>query len=653
MTTFLEQGLTGWSYGYQSIVISNKEAEIKQGKNYVFGALFQTMNISLFNDVISVVSTSLLKGRVQLAASCFNWTVRIIQFPVVMLAAISEQGKYRDFAEFLNDKIDEFNRYQVEKFPRLHVNLPHVPLELSPTTEKALHYVQAYSSRVVYASLVVSGVALAAFGNPAFGYSILGALLYQYLDSKRLIPDKISLYMEKYMHTFSAIVVALFSSSIILKTMIVLALGFNVPFKYRLPIYQFIDKMVRSYLEKKDHVQYRPYLAEYDAPVHQKENFTFEEIKEILEGENSDFKLNPAHFTKVNKACAVLKTDYDFEKLLPLYDQIAPKNLAKQLRYDENFMTYLGESVEGADKKKLNIHFVDKESDLEREGYVKRSDYIEQLVSQLAEEKKQSVNLFLQDWVGEQLKILVGVLSGKRAFKGTRVDLEMALPNCAKIVSYLTQIAVDGKHKVEFEDKLLKLAIEGGDYCTRGIKRCSTELVDDISQRHQPDRKGLEPYQMYEARMEASLENQRLRLTHSIFERFKVNLKKSTSLPADVTDDVHFFDLYRLLFSYGLVPMSDDEKYDIGMPFIYFMIDLHPLRKQFFKNYDPNETIEEDGELDFTEWLRGWLGSNKELDEEQREDILDAYTRYDDPEKRLHRLLLMKLGVITKIKERA
>ena len=81
------------------------------------------------------------------------------------------------------------------------------------------------------------------------------------------------------------------------------------------------------------------------------------------------------------------------------------------------------------------------------------------------------------------MQLLVQSLQGKGAVSGKEQHRDEAITICAQILPFLLSC----RNTMEREDALLKMAVEGGNYCALGVKRMANELLTTFLQTMRPE----------------------------------------------------------------------------------------------------------------------------------------------------------------------
>lgn len=267
---------------------------------------------------------------------------------------------------------------------------------------------------------------------------------------------------------------------------------------------------------------------------------------------------------------------------------------------------------------------------------------IEELVKKLGTTKE----LFAAKWLREQMVGLVGVLQGKDRVKGSQQDLEEAINDCAILLPYITNL----KDPIEKEDAFLKLAVEGGFYCARGIKRATNELIRHIVQKGiQKDDKSIDPMKGYEIQILQALQNQRYLIVQKSYEE----ILKKVHVPNEISQDIHGLDMFRIYLSWGLLPLTENEQRRVGIPEIICWEMYNPYRVAMYNLYKEwmNEAFKEVGHIHFGHYIQQMINENVHLTNNQKGEILEKFIDLDNAEetqKRFHNLMFVRLGVVRK-----
>lgn len=619
-------GLGGWGNGFYYAEAKRKEDEIKQGGNYYFASLFQVGQLANLGGTISKINGLFTQNPLKIPVSILCNLAPILSIPGLLYCAAVKQGQHADLAKFFNS-----TKYAIIKAPE----------KLGKWTISALSFLSEHTGNMIRVAMIASSVALIALGNVAFGAATLVAIGYEAIDTMGWVPRRISLFMETYMPTVSLIGLVL-SSTLIVRVFSAIALSTHILPVFGKYIHQQVDAVARYFFKLQG-----PSLKEIDAPLVEKKAMTLGEINTIIDISPWEFenfyKINPAHCSTPIMDIEKLPKDNHFEKFLPLFDQINWKTkyglIKNKLRDDDRFLTFLVEKFPGKEKKELM-----KICDVNKNPV----DNITPCIEELAKQKGISKEEFAANWMREQMVGLVDILQGKKRVKGLQQDLDEALNECSILLPYLTSL----KDPIEKEDALLKLAIEGGNYCGRGIKRVTNELIRHIVQ------KGIQngpvnPIRDYEIQVLQSLQNER----HMIVQNLYQILCKNGQIPAAISGDIHGLDLYRLYFSLGFYPLTPNERKRVGLSEIgvWELYNEYRLKAYVDYTFELHDTIEKIGHTHFSNYLINIINENKQLTATQKEDLIEKWINCNDGQwtkdetiKRFQNLMFVRLGVVKK-----
>lgn len=608
--------LSGYNLGHMYANYKAKEDEFAQGRNFYATALMQGVQVSLVNNIVQKIAEQIIQGPAIWPVRILFGVVSLVVQPIWFVFGAVRQGSYEQLAKFINDNLNPC------------IKLPEI---LDQHVVQAIHCIIDHAGDVMRVAMVVGSCALIALGKPIIGAACLVGLAYQAVDQMGIIPRKISLFMEIHMPLVSNAVM-LVTGNIALQILSAASFVMSIPdvsreFRYG------IDHVIRSWIPI-----WGPTVREIEAPVIEREApYTAEEIHRIIHANHWEFELNPSAFSKWASERVELPEDDDFDKLVTFFDSVSWQDkgeiLRRKLLEDEIFLDMLEKSFPGVVPEVVMN---------EKEAYLE----------ELAGSKQISESQFLADWLRNQVLLLVQGLKGERRVPGTQQEEQEAINNFAKIVPYLHTLQ-ELPESTEFEDVLLKLSVEGGDYCARGVKRASEEILSSLLYRgisHEPG-EVFDEDKDYETKVKQALQQQRLSIVQSYFQTI-VDLVKE-ALPRAVRYDVHTFDVYKLYLSLGFYPLTDFECAKIGVLESAISCIYAPLKKEMYRRYDIDAGIKEIGGVNLGDYVRRMVENNPLLDANQKEEILDIFSTannnswsIDENNHRFARLLFLKLGIL-------
>jgi hypothetical protein len=638
--TNIANGLWGFGLGYNYTTFKAKEDEIRQGGNHAMAALPQVMEVGIVASQVSRMCNSTT------ASICLFFAPMVGSIPIGLMGAV-RGGYYDKIAEFCSCIF---------------------PKELGSWTFTVINFVSEHLGTICGIAIVILSAAQIAVGDYVFGATVIVGIAYQVVDHRLgLVPRSLSLLLETYLPMLSMLGVLIAGEGIIC-----LYAFFNL-LCYWETAAQFtfcqIDAALRWITGLKG-----PTVREIQSPVVENKQLSFDEMKQILNGNNLNFELNPSHCVRATISCADIAENRNFDELKALFDKIVWDDKGKnpliknKLKDDDRFIDYLMVEV-GMDGKahEMATH----EGISSKLPHLKEGDYAAWLTSMIkkdfdlylnkvASKHGKSSEEFATAWFKEQMKGLVEGLTGRRRVEGTQQDLDDAIQNCAKILTYLQSLDPKKQEDLrEIEDTLLALTVEGGMYCARGVKRISRDLLRQIFFKNNPE--SHDPVRDYELKVSQSLET----IREGIIEEVYKEITKMVKIPDAIASDVHGFDIYRRFLSMPFFPMTNNEKFNIGFP---EMITLWQwtcagIYEEMYETYEYrlDEAIKEQGEVHFSGYMRQVIDANDQLEDTQKEQLIEMLWNEDAWDKdvlndwsdvakqinqRFHRLMFVMQGVL-------
>lgn len=614
--------LSGFGASHQFVMMKQGEDEIKQGKNYYNASLFVSGETIVFATMVSRIATHFFTGMTNVVIQISAEVVPLLLIPINVLFASIRQKDYEDFARYWNTNVCSF-----------------LPENLSETTRDIAVFFTEHTGDMIQVAMAVSILVLLILGDFAFGIPALIAALYQLLATSGWIPNTIALYLENYLPLLS-LTGTLLGGSIVMRVMALMMLP-----RYLMPsLHEYL-------LEKLDHLYryffpvYGPTLEEINTECVTHKELTYDQINEILDADTNTFELNPAHCSKPAFDLSVLPQDADFDTFMRLFKEVDWTQrytlIRARLKDDEIFVgDVLAKQFPAVDKAvfKDNYEF-------------------DAFLQEIADKQGLSKEQFAAHWVEAQMSILVDVLKGNRVVKGSLSDLAEAVEDNKRLIAYLKTHTGD---RVTVEDILLKVAIEEGDYCALGLKRASKELCLQIVQEFcAATSHGL--IADFELQLRLFLEAERIRRVEICYQK-GVTLFSKVDM-GNLLADVHNFDLFRKIFSFGYIPMTTNEKSKFGFLDLILWDQRLPsaLRSTFyweknriFRNAEYlTEGLKKQGFTSFWDYIRGVINANPKLSPEQQETIIDKMSTWNagqwtgpETQEKFVRLAYYMLGIM-------
>lgn len=631
----------GYGIGYSYVEDKREEDEVKQGKNYYFASLEQADQISSLSEVIYKINHLLKFNPLRLPISLFCNIAPFAVYPLTLAIASVKHENY----EILATKFNEINFF-------------HLPTNLSQKTISRINFLAEHLGDMIRVAMIVSAFAIIKLGCVFYGVAFLAALAYEAAHRRNLISHRVHLWMETYMPTIADAGLVM-GGTLFSQVKGIYYLMTHSPFIKKTIEYKF-DAKIREYFNIDG-----PTLEKIcETPIQENKNLTYSEIKEILDLKYGDFEVDSSHFTKWVVDPSELPQDNNYQLFLQHFDSIDWKNkfnlVIKKLKTDDRFIDFVynqleikdeGQEIIIPDNVRQQLAQVAKQrgKDLnqllerfkeQQKKNSKKADIEENLglyVLQLAQKQKLEPNVYLANWLREQMAILVDYLEGNRPVVGHQSDLEEAKTTLRCILPYLT--ALKSNNSIEFEDILLKLSVEGGDYCALGTKRTANELMDTIILDWIEKHFQHDPIKKYEHILRQSLQKLRFDLVKEMYGMAAHGLAPKNSVVSKIMSDEHAFSEYRYFISLGFTPFTYYQKKEKGIihlaiwEFIHYL--LSDLLNETYKNR-LNEVKEERSSLDYLSWIL------KNLSEGQQKEIMQ---RNNDE---LTRLLFYSLGILKK-----
>lgn len=628
----------GISTGYGFSQAAQKEAEVRQGKNYYQSALFQAAQISQLNTILWALSNAIPNPCARVGAKVAGMLTSSTGVLACPVSAIVRQNHFEKVSKILKSA--------------LSVNHPRiaglVPDKLGSKSEKRFSYLAEHLGTMTTKVMAVGSIGLLMTGNVYLPLGMMLPIGFGVISRRGWMPKQVDLLVERHMPMFGTIS-GLLGGGPIARMISGLSLLTYLP-SFNQFLHKKIDKLAIQQLGLSG-----PSIEQIDGPLVVTKQLSFKEINAILDAKRDEFAVNPAHCSKSIASFISLPKNDDFDQFFELFKSINWEDryslLLPAFLDDDRFIDY------------LKVQFPTAQDTQDR-----GESYIEEL----AKQEKCTKEHFLARQLEKQIRELIKMLKSERRAPGSLEDAEESIQYCAQILAYLLGLTPDNPlHRVIIEDTLLKLGIEGGEYCARGVKRASREIVTGILQ----ELRGIEadPIQNYECRLRQALETERMRLVTSRYQYFiaaAVSAMKGTELQdiaTPVTDvhavaaaqDIHTLDLYRKIISLGVIPMTTSERNSMGLSELYLWADpTYPFRsfridmyREYYERIDG--LIKELGLLDFATYIRAVIEQNDLLGADQKDAILEKFTErnldtwsVEETQSRFNRLVCVMLGIL-------
>lgn len=628
-------------------VATSKESEIKQGKSYYQASALQIAQIFNLTTVFARLTDKIPEPSLRILAKVCNNTLPAASVALCPIFAAVKQGHYEGLVKGIKTNIG----------PKLSSITNLLPDKLSEGTTTVINYLAENTGDIMRMSMLATAAAMPFLGSSYYAGAIIAPVVYEAMDSWNWIPRKVSLFIENYMPIATDIVL-LAGGGLMGRIASAASLLYN--FSNSRPLHQKIDNYNQYYSScvlppsSMSSQEQTITIEDVDSQWVISNVLSYNEIEKILEDGEMDYMINPAHCSKSLVDFSKLPEDCDFSKLILFLNKVDWEKrypLLKHSFFDDD-------------------RFIDELKTCFPKNYCKEN--FEEYITQLANKKNVSKEKFLAGRLHEQMGCFIDILNGKVRVKGSQQDLQDTILNAAKILGYLNGLDLKIKsQQIELEDILIKLAVEGGEYCGRGLKRASGEILNGIIA---ATCKG-HAFNPYEFRLLFSLQQSRERIAQGMYQKYieivvraiKEGVQTHVSLRSSTTDktsvkaaqDVHTAELFFHLFAFGFIPMTENERNRISMQDIImwgspFQI-YRPFRNEMYKNYyrELDATVRENGEQSFSAYIRDVIVRNPLLSEEKKEAVMEKFTSCNngmwsvwETHEKFHRLMLVMLGII-------
>lgn len=616
--------------------------EMKQGKNYYLSAIpltFQWMSLARLNSrLISYISSR----NTRMLAQGLSGISICLSLPTALFLACVKHSHYQSIVSTYNHKIAKLKEdYKQEPVSFFIRKLPQLSTQLSNRTCKGVHFLADHAGDMMQIAMIIAGIGLSILGQISFARGLFMSLTYAILDARGWIPRKVSLFMETYASLIGS--AAVLYAGTWFGRAVTLPLMISFFPKNQLFMQSTLDSSISwcahrlNGLSNQKCLSQGPSLAEIDEKFSGSRNLTYAEIKAVIEsGCDREYEINVSHCTNFVETRNLPK-DYDFSKLLQFFQAIDWTQkfdlLKAKLSKEDCFIDFLQENYVDVPKEELKKN-------------------IDSYIANLAKKKKISKEEYAVKWVEEQMSALVNILTGNQRGKGSQQDLQEAIDIGSEIVAYLQNISERVNDTLEYEDALLKLALEAGNYCNRGIKRVFSEMQPQVMYQHCSHIRYKEddPIKQYELNLLQSFENLRYKIVLKTYQQ-EIDVQY---LSKNVFQDIHIFDIYRKFFTCGFYPFTKYERKAFSMlDVVQWRGCFKEFLPQMYEEYRNNffDTIEENGNESFYIEHK-IINQNPHLNESQKKELRNWYGDVDatgdvrDITEKSRYLLLLTMGIL-------
>lgn len=452
------EAFSGWAAGSYIGSCNVREAEVRRGKQYAFASFYQFCQVVYITSAIETCIPRLPDGTLKTAAKlgcCYLPRIALVVFP--FSAAVTHEN--------------------------FHV---------SSRTRRICRLVSTYSGPLMRVIGIVSAIAMPLV-YPSFGAGMLLAVLYEAARSGGLVPDRISLFMSNYGYILSACG-TLVSGRFWMR--LISAMTILEAFPTLLHMIQYcIDDSIK-YVRQLANPNLRQWpLKAFEAPLQRHRQLDYNTIKKLFASDQITIhEIDPAHCSKGVFDIYTLPENKDFNHLLNHFTKIdwisRYEHVKRKCAKDERFKDFLMDTYNATrrdDQPPIELTDLQNTTPNSRwEQSTRGLQTVEACILQLAQQANLSKEQYLANWLHDQMQGLVDGLLGKIFVPGSPEDLQVAKAHAPKIIAYLDSLLPQEEGALPkdemFEDLLMKMAIEGGRYCTPGVKRATLEAVRLIAQ---------------------------------------------------------------------------------------------------------------------------------------------------------------------------
>lgn len=638
-TSNLMQALAGWGSGYQFGRSQVREDEIRQGGNHYASPFIHFENLNNIGFIATKLTEHIPSPQIAKTIRIFSKVGPWLAIPGLIFIAVVKQGSYNQAAAYLNANI-------------LPASIQ-LPTELGQRTITIATFFVDHLGNIARVCMIAGGVALICLKQYYFGVPFFLGIGYEALDSYGYVPRKISLFMEKYSPLISFIGLACTGNAINAVLWGSTSLLTIFP-EYNRILQQKVDRIAQYCFGWEG-----PRLEEIEAPLVQNRELSYDEINAILHCQEQpqsftnriiapDYEINPAHCSKAS--AQMLAHDRNFDGFTTHFDSINWNReyglVSRKLKDDDRFIQMLAERFNQTDHALLRRDF---------------ENYMERIAEQdILEDPPRGITkkaIFATRYLRNQNATLIRVLKGEERVRGQQRDLEIAINNASQILAHINQLPTGtGSNQVEKIDILLKLSVEAGSYCGRGIRRATEEIVEGLRANNSVTT-NVSANDLYETTFYENLYSLRRRISQNCMNEIMATIRNG-GVPEETTHDVHFHDVYRRQLGLGFIPLYAYERDSLSLLEIMIWKSIYGnIINLEYDRYNPEEIFQEMGELPFFNYMRGLIEANPNLTREQKDEIIEKYSENntvnevaqwqpEETQRRFHRLAFVMLGVL-------
>ncbi len=633
MMNYLTRYIGGYKCSHTFFSVHGAAKEVEQGVNYYLGSSLRLSEFTLLCDLIHQVSLIVFSGFLRNASRVISNLAPFIAAPIFILNATIKHEQYTQIARKVNAR-----------------NIPYIrlPEELSQRTISGLDFFMENFPKIAKIAILVNIVTIMILGQAAFSIGILTAAIYHTMVEKKWVPSRVSAFIETYMPLILDLGTTM-SSFAVLPLRIFCGLR---ALTYIPSIHTFsLDKtqtIVNYFFKPENQLNLNLKEIEAECKGIDINQFDFSKILEILQAADDAFEINPPHYNQRMFDLDKLPHNKDFQQFVELFNKIDWEfhylALIGKLKNDDRFLTWFQKNYAPETLKKvLNANQL-KELELH--------------VTKLFPDR--TLKEVAIKYAEDQIQNVVKVLQDKTPVTGSSKDLIEAIEKCAIILANfpleeLKKVDKLTNEHIEIVDRLLKLAIEGGEYCAAGIRRIVNEELDSIL-RKLSDQNYKDDFSEFEQKIIQGLFEARKEMVQENYQSI------CQFYPPELYSDTHIYDALYPVCALGFYPLEKYEKAQVEIAHLLILKSkpFAALRNEMYRKYEEEELkqVINAHANDFQFYIDQLIESNTNLTETEKTSLCDIYAGLSDKQyadewwengeivKRFSRLLFLKTGVL-------
>ncbi len=599
------QVISSWGNGQMFVYADRKEQEVAQGENAFLAATYQSIKLCVLGDVAYLLSDGIANSSARLAAQIASSIFPIFASGITIVAATTKQNQYAKIAAFS------------DTFPK----------SLSVKTEQGLRFWADHVGQLTKGGMITGIVGLIQLGHsPLVAGAMLAPFIYQAAEDHQLIPMRVRLVTEKYFTNLAQIAGMLGGSPV--NRILGGIVGAIRLIPYSATVTYLIDDLMHDRWQLKG-----PSLREIDAAPVMQRHLSFEQIETILHAPIENFFISHSYCNQSPPSLQSLEEDHKFDHYITYFNAVDWTQrisfLKKRFQDDDRFIECVRSHFVGQNYQRENIDI-----------------YLERL-----KKPDQTKEQFLVARFTDQFYFFIGVLKGEIEPKGHASDIVTTQQAAAVILAQFPQLSLR-----EREDLLLKLGIEAGEYCARGMRSTCVDIVEGLTLQ---DGDAL-------LRHEHVLHLELLRFRKQILDVFYLHILELLRKPqydhgpddAQVTDvdtvaiaqDLHYRDLFYSAMALGFISLTPAERDSINSQLLVWKqcADVREMMYTYYQEHLP-EFFKALPQAAFSDYILGIIETYPTLSDEEKNMLRDHIadqTWGNETSLRFFYMALVRLGAL-------